>query len=348
MKQRKIINLPLDKFINFSLYDKKFGYYMKKNPFGKKGDFITSPNISRLFSEMIAIWVFSFWQNLGCPKKFNLIELGAGNGEMMKVMIESFKKFPIFYNSCNFYIFETSPSLIKIQKKKLNNYKIIWLSKIKKIQKLPSLFIANEFFDAIAIKQFIKKDNAWFEKFVSLRNKSDSFFFEKKINMKIFEKKINFNVSKNQDFIEYSELGFDYLRNISKIIKENSGGLLLIDYGYTNKKMRDTIQSVSKHKFTNILKNIGDSDITYHINFHLFKEITKQIGGLKSNLTSQREFLIKMGIFQRAEIISKKESFLRKTDIYYRLKRLVDKNQMGELFKVMFITNKRNKFKLGF
>ena len=112
--------------------------------------------------------------------------------------------------------------------------------------------------------------------------------------------------------------------------------------------MRDTIQSVSKHKFTNILKNIGDSDITYHINFHLFKEIIKQIGGLKSNLTSQRKFLIKMGIFQRAEIISKKESFLRKTDIYYRLKRLVDKNQMGELFKVMFITNKRNKFKLGF
>ena len=96
MKLKKNLNIPLDKFINLSLYNKKFGYYMKKNPFGKKGDFITAPNISRLFSEMISIWIYSFWQSLGSPKKFNLIELGAGNGEMMKVLMESFQNFPTF------------------------------------------------------------------------------------------------------------------------------------------------------------------------------------------------------------------------------------------------------------
>ena len=90
---------------------------MKKNPFGKKGDFITAPNISRLFSEMIAIWIISFWQSLGSPKRFNLIELGAGNGEMMKVLIESFKNFPLFLKSCNLSIYEKSPSLCLIQKK---------------------------------------------------------------------------------------------------------------------------------------------------------------------------------------------------------------------------------------
>ena len=119
MKLKKNYNLSLDKFINLSLYDKKFGYYMKKNPFGKKGDFTTAPNISRLFSEIIAIWIISFWQSLGSPKKFNLIELGAGNGEMMRILIESFQNFPIFLNSCNFLIHEKSPSLIKIQKKKI-------------------------------------------------------------------------------------------------------------------------------------------------------------------------------------------------------------------------------------
>ena len=98
MRLKRKHNLPLDEFINLSLYDDKFGYYMKKNPFGNKGDFITAPNISRLFSEMIAIWILSFWQSLGCPKKFNLIELGAGNGEMMKVIIESFKNFQVFFN----------------------------------------------------------------------------------------------------------------------------------------------------------------------------------------------------------------------------------------------------------
>ena len=125
MRPKQKYNLPLDRFINLSLYDDKFGYYMKKNPFGNKGDFITAPNISRLFSEMIAIWILSFWQSLGCPKKFNLIELGAGNGEMMKVLIESFKNFPVFFKSCNFIINEKSPLLKKIQKKTLVKTKTI-------------------------------------------------------------------------------------------------------------------------------------------------------------------------------------------------------------------------------
>ena len=177
MKLKKRHSIPLDRFINFSLYDEKFGYYMKKNPFGKKGDFITAPNISRLFSEMIAIWIISFWQSLGSPKKFNLIELGAGDGEMMRILIETFKNFPIFLKSCNFMIHEKSPTLIKIQKKKLYKTRIKWISKINKIEKKPSIFIANEFFDAIAIKQFIKKNQLWFEKFVNLQNIKRPFFF---------------------------------------------------------------------------------------------------------------------------------------------------------------------------
>ena len=119
MKSKQKISLPLDKYINLSLYDKKNGYYMKKNPFGKKGDFTTAPNISRLFSEMIAIWILSFWQNLGSPKNFNLIELGAGNGAMMEILIESFKNFPNFINACDIFIHEKSPILVKIQKQKL-------------------------------------------------------------------------------------------------------------------------------------------------------------------------------------------------------------------------------------
>ena len=348
MRLKKNLNLPLDQFINYSLYDKKFGYYMKKNPFGKKGDFITAPNISRLFSEMISIWAISFWQSLGSPKKFNLIELGAGNGEMMKDIIETFNNFPNFMNSCNFIIHEKSPSLIKIQKKKLKKNNISWVNQINKVKKFPSLFLANEFFDAMAIKQFIKKKNLWFEKFVEFENEKKATFFEKKTNIKNLEKKINLNISKNQRFIEYSEHGLNYLKEISKIIKKNDGGLLIIDYGYSEKKMRDTLKGISKHKFANILENIGNTDITHNISFDLFKKFIKQMGNLESNLTSQKKFLLKMGINERAEIISKNLNFLEKADIYYRLKRLVDDQQMGSLFKVMLIKNKKNKFNLGF
>ena len=107
----------LDEFINQALYNPKDGYYMKSNPFGENGDFITSPNISILFSEMVSIWTILFWQSLKCPKKINLIELGSGNGQMIHDMINSFKSFPKFYKSCNFIILEKSPYLKKIQKK---------------------------------------------------------------------------------------------------------------------------------------------------------------------------------------------------------------------------------------
>ena len=348
MKLQKSHNFSLDQFIDLALYNKKFGYYMKKKSFGKEGDFITAPNISRLFSEMIAIWIISFWQSLGSPKKFNLIELGAGNGEMMKILIESFQNFPTFLKSCNFIIHEKSPSLIKIQKKKLIKDKIEWVSKINKIKKRPTIFIANEFFDSIAIKQFIKRRNLWFEKFVNLKNQDKPFFFEKKIDIKKIEKMLNFKISHNQNFIEYSKNGLIYLKNISKIIKKNKGGLLLIDYGYTEKKMKNTLQALSNHKFANILSNIGNVDITHNINFNLFKKFIKKLSGLDINLTTQKEFLLKMGIKKRAEIISKNQNFLKKADIFYRLNRLIDEKQMGTLFKIMLIKNHKNKFKLGF
>ena len=348
MKIKKSHELPLDEFINLSLYNEKFGYYMKKDPFGKQGDFITAPNVSRLFSEMIAIWIVSFWENLGAPKKFNLVELGAGNGEMMEIMIESFKNFPSFLKSCTLIIHEKSPTLIKIQKKKLEKYNVSWVYRIDKIKKNPSIFIANEFFDAMPIKQFRKYKNIWYEKFVNFENFSKASFIEKKADIKKIEKKLNFKISQNQNFIEYSEVGFSYLKKISNIIKKNDGGILLIDYGNFEKKMKNTLQAVSNHKFANILENIGNADITHNINFELFKRFTKKLGGLDNNSNTQKNFLIKMGIKHRAESLSKDKDFSRKADIYYRLNRLIDEKQMGTLFKVMFIKNKKNNFNLGF
>ena len=348
MKIKKSGEIPLDKFIDLSLYNKKIGYYMKKNPFGKKGDFITAPNISRLFSEMIAIWIISFWKNLGSPRNFNLIELGAGDGEMMKVLLESFQNFPSFLESCNIIIHEKSPILIRIQKEKLSKSKIIWVSQINKIKKNPSIFIANEFFDAMPIKQFKKLKNIWYEKFVNFENYSKASFIEKKIDIKKIERRLNFKISQNQSFIEYSEFGFDYLKNISDIMKKNTGGLLIIDYGYLEKKMKNTLQAVSNHKFANILDNIGGVDITHNINFELFKKFTQKLGGLDNNLNTQRNFLIKMGIKQRAELLSRNKNFSKKADIFYRLNRLIDEKQMGTLFKVMFIKCKKIKFNLGF
>ena len=146
MKHKKNL-IALDKFINQALYSPKKGFYMKKNPFGSEGDFLTAPNISILFSEMLAVWTIAFWQNLKCPKKINLIELGSGNGQMIYDMINSFKNFPKFYKSCKFFILEKSPYLKKIQKKKLKKFNIKWIRNINELKNEHNIFIANEFFD---------------------------------------------------------------------------------------------------------------------------------------------------------------------------------------------------------
>ena len=348
MKLAKTNSLSLDQFINFALYDKDKGFYMKKNPFGKDGDFITAPNITRLFSEIIAIWTITFWKSIGSPKKFNLLELGAGNGEMMKVINETLLNFTECYNACNFMIHEKSDFLINKQKKNLNIKKFKWIKDLKKINKSPTIFLANEFFDAIPIKQFFKKQDIWFERYVSLKDIKNAEFKEKKINIKKVEQNLNFEISKNQSIIEYSPVTFKYLKIICNLIQKNDGGMLIIDYGYADSIMHETLQAVHNHKFSNILQNIGDSDITYNINFHSFEKFINQFKEVNSIFTNQKNFLTSMGILQRAEIISKNISFSKKADLFYRIRRLIDEKQMGELFKVMLVKNKKNNFRTGF
>jgi len=348
MKTNNNKYISLDKFINKALYDKKVGYYMHKNPFGKNGDFTTAPNISILFSEMLAIWCIAFWKNLGRPKKINIVELGAGNGEMMHQMIKVFERFNNFKKSSKYFILEKSQLLKKIQKKKLIYNKVSWLNSLNKLRNGPNIFLANEFFDALPIKQFINKNNKWFEKKIKLSSGNNFELVDKPTNINKLEKKIGINIKKNQKIIEYSPLGHRYLNTISKKINTFQGGLLIIDYGYLEKEMKNSLQSVHKHKFNNILENLGNSDITYNISFSLLKKILTKLNLKVTGITTQKNFLTKLGIMQRAEILAKNLKFSKKANIYYRLNRLVDNKFMGTLFKVMFVTKKNNKFKVGF
>ena len=337
------IKIPLDEFINKFLFDKSKGYYMTKNPIGAEGDFITSPNISVMFSEIIAIWLISFWEKLNCPKKINIVELGGGNGEMMFQILKTIKKFKKFERSSNFIINDKSPCLINLQKKKMKNMDVTWTKDLNKISSQPTIFLANEFFDAFPVKQFTKKRNLWFEKYILCKNRIYQ-FYEKKIDQKKIEKLMDEKINENENFIEFSPSALKILNLISKIIRKNNGGLLLIDYGYSKKKMFNTLQSVKNHKRADFLSNLYKCDITHLINFNLFKKKLKKNNINFIKKTSQRDFLLKMGIIERAEIISKNLPLSSKIDIHFRIKRLIDKKQMGSLFQVLFATNKSNVF----
>jgi len=347
LKEKK--SLPLDQFIDFALYDKKFGYYMKKNPFGKDGDFITSPLVSNLFSEMVAVWCVSFWEYLGKPKKIIIAELGSGDGSLCKNLLLTFKNFKDFNKCLEIKLLEKSSKLKKIQKIKIKNKKVKWIKKINEIQFGPIIFIGNEFFDSLPIKQIYKKDNLFFERHVIFSNNTNKIkFLYKKAKKNLVKKIQDLDMVSNGKVIEYPVEAINYLKEISKKIEKCDGGLLTFDYGYISEKNQNTLQSVIKHKYINIFSDPGNADITSLINYKLFSKILKKNKLNVEKVVTQSEFLQKLGIIERANMLSKKISFKEKADMFYRLKKLLARDQMGELFKVLFSQKKNRKFSLGF
>ena len=346
MKSTKIV--PIDKFVENVLYNYRSGYYSNKNPFGKSGDFITSPGISFLFSEMIAIWIISFWESLGKPNKFNIVELGPGDGELSRVLIRTFKKFPNFYKSLDMLLYERSKFLKNIQKNKIKEKNVRWLNNLNEIKNGPILFFGNEFFDALPIKQYERKNNQVYEKYLRLHKNSSLKIILKKTPAKTVRKLNKFKLLKKKGIIEYPELGFKKLEIIVKKIKKFNGGLLLIDYGSLKNQNINTLQSVKLHKKNRIFDNIGSSDITSLVNFGLLKDYLSQNKLTLNKIVTQSFFLKRIGILNRAEILSHKMTFKNKSDLYLRLKRLLDPKYMGDLFKVIFAYKSKKNFLLGF
>ena len=339
--------LPVDNFFKNVLYDKKYGYYSTQFPFGGRGDFITSPKISNLFSEIIAIWIISCWESFGKPKNFNIVELGPGDGSLTNILLRSFEKFPEFNSIKNLFLYEESEFLRKIQKKKIHG-DVKWINDFNKIKKGPIIFFGNEFFDSIPIKQFKIMKKSLFEKnYILDKNHKIKQVYKKASisNLKLIK---SYKTLKKLKFIEFPKLGFQELEKIVKKISKLRGCILLIDYGYLKPNNQNTLQSVMKHKKNNLLNNLGSADVTSHVNFSLLSEFF-----LKNNLQikksiSQKKFLENMGIIERAKILSKKMKFTEQSDLYLRLKRLLGPRYMGELFKVILAYKFDNNNFLGF
>ena len=334
--------LPVDKFFENVLYDNKSGYYASKLPFGEKGDFITSPKISYLFSEIIAIWIISTWELFGKPKNFNIIELGPGDGSLTNVLLRSFKKFPEFDSVKKIFLYEKSNYLKKIQKKNILDKNVNWINNFNLITKGPVIFFGNEFFDALPIKQFKRKKKSLLEKNFSFnKNHQIKEFFNKasKIDVKTIK---SYKTLKKLNFIELPKFGFQELKKMIKKIYELKGCILLIDYGYLKSNNQDTLQSVMRHKKNNLFDNLGKADITAHVNFNLLNEFFLKKGLKVNKVISQKEFLENMGIIERAKMVAKKMKFSQQSDLYLRIKRLLSPRAMGSLFKVI-LTYKFNK-----
>ena len=345
-KKSKVI--PIDKFFSNVLYDKKLGYYNSKIPFGKEGDFVTSPKISNIFSEIIAIWMISCWETFGRPNNLNIVELGPGDGSLTKILLRTFKKFPEFNSIKKLFLFEKSIYLKKIQKKNILDKGVKWIDNFDNLKKGPIIFFGNEFFDALPIKQFKKIYNSLYEKNYTLNQKFEIKEVFRKASQQDKKMIKNFKTIKNLKFIEFPKLGFNELKKISKKISELQGCILIIDYGYLKPNNQNTLQSVIKHKKNKLLNNLGKADITAHVNFSLLSEFFIKNNLKIKNIITQKNFLESMGILERAKIIAKKMKFTEQTDLYLRLQRLLSPKYMGNLFKVILAYNFKDNNFTGF
>lgn len=315
----------------------KFNYYGSSSiKIGSKGDFITSPEISQVFGELIGLWCANIWWLLDSPQRFNLIELGPGNGTLMKDALRALKIVPNFLDNVGIHLVETSDHLMKIQAKKLKGFNITWHKDLSTIPDEINIIVSNEFLDTFPIHQYEFGNSSWSEKYIGL-NQDDKFcFYNQKIN-KGFLPEPGF--LPNGSIVEFSPSTNSFFEKIAIKIKKNGGFALFIDYGYEKPSYISTLTSISRHKFVNIFKDIGNTDLSAYVNFGSLQTLASKLKVFDYGIISQRLFLENLGIYKRAESLIKFNPN-KKIIIESEISKLTSPKEMGETFKVLAISQK--------
>lgn len=354
---RKLIQqsgyITVDQMMHYALAATTASYYRQQTSLGETGDFITAPEISQMFGEIIGIWCIEQWRRLGRPANIGIIELGPGSGLLMRDLLRSIQQLaPEFYNAVHVQLMEINQHFIGIQQKNLSKYdiNIKWVTTLNEINASPVLIIANEFFDVLAIKQYIKIREDWHEVIVAMdpldgKVKFDKIFIQKKeLQAQLKQDHVN---ARDGAVIEESPESLALVRLISSHLKKYSGASLIIDYGYNIKLQHrnrthynSTLQAVKDHQYYPLLENLGEADISAHVDFNALRN-TALLQGLEiSEYTTQREFLMKYGIIQRAHKLRSTLVADEKQIIDKQVSRLIAESQMGNLFKVLTLFNR--------
>ena len=331
-------SLSLEEYMTITLYHPQFGYYSKKNIIGKSGDFITSPEVSQVFGELIASWLVfnssSFFKN-----KFNFLELGPGRAVLIQDILRTIKSINnnLYSNIENVYFLEKSSEFKKYQKN-IKKSKII--SDIGIIENKEIFVLANEFFDAIPVNQYVRIGKFWHEKRISLNQKNKLSFSLSKSPVK---RNLPFPLTDEEGFIfEYSTYTNLLLSNIFKRISNHGGVFLIIDYAKNKNFNNSTLSCIYKHTHVSPFFSPGLTDISIKPDFDLIRFLALQNNCKVIGPLTQRFFLNKLGIELRFEQLIKSNPNLSHS-LKSSKKRLIDKKYMGEIFKVLIITNKKNK-----
>ena len=326
--------ISIEEYMEVALTHPEFGYYRSQKPIGKDGDFITAPEISQMFGELCGLWGLDQIINQNIINQAEWVEFGPGRGTFMSDIIRAcYAAMPTKEDLWIVNLFEVHEGLIKQQQEKLS--KVVNLKHFDDFNDLPQkplLFIANEFFDALPIRQYISKGPHWYERCVTLKNESLSF-----MECDSPTENINFPKPRNDnEVLEYSPKLSDFVGKISKHINEFGGAALIIDYGKES-AIGDTLQAVRDHKPVDILENPGECDLSAWVDFSAIKQTANAAGTTVFGSKPQGEFLKQLGLFQRAEQLGAGATAEERRKIVAAVDRLTSPAQMGNVFRVMAI-----------
>ena len=322
------------------------GYYMTSAAFGAEGDFTTAPEISQIFGELVGAWLVQAWEDIGAPSLFNLIELGPGRGTLMADILRTAKVRPKFLKAVRTYMIETSGRQRYTQQKTLQQagVPITWATEMHDIPPAPTLIIANEFFDCLPIRQFVRTADrgtkCWREKLVGYQDQGG----ERRLcfvhSEALYETPSGAPAgAKPEDIFEVSEDAQSLISDIAGRLSAHKGRALIIDYGHGRSGFGDTLQALRDHRYWPPLAEPGMADVTAHVDFAALARTGREHELLVHGPELQGRFLTRLGLEQRKAALLSKAPAEKQELISTGAARLVNADEMGTLFKAMCLSS---------
>jgi len=344
--------ITLERYMALCLQHPRHGYYMTRDPFGAGGDFITAPEISQMFGEMLGVWIGEAWTAAGKPADTRLVELGPGRGVLMSDVLRVGRVAPGFLEAISVDLVETSPILRDLQERTLEGSpaSINWRANFSEIPRAPLFILANEFFDALPARHFVKVANGsphrgqplsgalygWRERLIGLNAAGElAFGLAPHIETGLP------SAPPPGSIIEINVVAQRLMSEIARRIVVEGGALLLVDYGYTQTTLGESLQGVARHAYVDPLAAPGEADLTTHVDFAALARAAREKGAKVQGPVTQGDFLTQLGIERRAETLRRKATAQQLADIDSALERLVGvgdpREHMGEVFKAMAV-----------
>ncbi len=325
--------LGVAEFMAAALLDPDYGYYATRDPFGAAGDFVTAPEISQMFGELAGLWAAVTWRSMGAPPRVVLAELGPGRGTLMADLLRAAATLPPFRAAIEPWLVEASPALRRRQAETLAGHAIHWADGLDGLPDGPLLLVANEFFDALPIEQSVAVGGIWHRRLVGLDAAGALAF----VTGPAAEPAPLQVAAPDGAVAETCPEGVRLAAALGRRLARDGGAALVVDYGHVRSGLGDTLQAVRRHRYAPVLEDVGESDLTAHVDFEVLARAA--VPARAWGPVPQGVFLRRLGIEARAAALAAGKDAAIAADILGRMHRLIDSGEMGTLFKAMALAH---------